>query len=251
MPRHYKAITDHVSIDYAADLDRIELYFVGRRKELEALFVRWKLRTLEFDDVEALLDQLKRRVTGFALDCNALPLRTPRQLSATVKAIARDPQAFLNDVGKYDPEAAARVYGAYAALSDEHHACLEKFECGMGPAPPVGAIAAAALRVLGDLETERLQTSRIGGQPLVLQQGLARDLARIFRNFGGRTSRVIGYDSQRSPTHVEDGPFYGFLEIAVPPARPFAEKAGFRLKSIRSLVEMARRDRGQAGTRSA
>jgi hypothetical protein len=246
MPRHYKAITNHVPIDYGADLNAIELYFNGKRNEFEPLFKFWNLRPLEFDDCGALVDQLKRRVTGFALDCNALPMRTPRQLTATVKAIARKPEAFLDDVGKYDPEAAARVYGAYAVLSDEHYACLEQFEWGKGPAPPAGAIAMAAEKVLGDLEAERRQISCVGGQPLILQTEFAQDLARIFRNFGGRTSRVIRYDGAKSPTYFEDGPFYGFLEIVVPPARPFAERAGFRLRSIRSLVEMARRARAMA-----
>jgi hypothetical protein len=241
MSRHYKAITNHVSLDYGAALDEIEVYLDGKGEELKALFLRWKLRVFEFDDREALIAQLKRRLTGFALDCDALPMRTPHQLRATVKVIARRPQAFLNDVGRYDPEAAARVYGAYAAVSDENHARLEKFEWGTGPAPPAGAIADAAHKVLSDLEVEMQRIACIGGQPLVLQHGLAHDLARIFRNFGGRTSRVIRYYGQRSPTHVEDGPFFGFLEIVVPPVRPFAERAGFRLKSTRSMVEMARK----------
>ena len=89
MPRHYKAITDHVPIDYESDLNAIEQYFEGKGKDLEALHARWKLRPLEFDDSAALVEQLKRRIVRFALDCNANPQRTPLQLIATAKSYPR------------------------------------------------------------------------------------------------------------------------------------------------------------------
>jgi hypothetical protein len=94
MTRHYKAITDHVPIDYLAHLNRIDVYFNWKARELVELFERRKLRELEGDGCQSLICQLKRRLTSFALECNALPLRTPQQLMATAQAIARNPQAF-------------------------------------------------------------------------------------------------------------------------------------------------------------
>lgn len=245
MPRHYNAITDHVPIEYDSDLDEITAYFRAHAEDLRGLFERWALRPLESDDGDALIEQLNRRVTGFALDCNALPLRTPRQLMATVKAIRIDPEAFLRDVGRYDPEAVARVYGAYASVSVVNRTQLAGFEAGLGPAPRPDEIAAAAANILGDLEAEARAVSRVGGQPLTLQQNLAHDLARIFKNFGGRVTRVTRFYPDARPQYIETGPFHDFLELVLPPARPFAERAGFRLKSIRSLVSSVLKDRSK------
>lgn len=242
MPRHYKAITDHVPIDHGADLDRIEDYFNGTRKELEALFARWKLRPIQFDDWEAMIFQLKRRVTGFALDCNALPMRTPRQLMATVKAIARDPQAFLKDPGKYDPEIVARIYDATANASRDNQLLLADFECRRGPPPPVENVVIGARKVVNDLEATAEGKSHRGGQTLALQRKLAVDLAKIFQSFGGRVSRITRFDqhAETPPLYREVGPFHEFLKLVLPPALLFAKRAGFKLKSIRSIVGMSK-----------
>lgn len=241
MPRHWKAITNHVPMDFGHDLDEIVAYFADRDREFVSVFERWKLRPLQFDEVGPLIAQLRRRLIGFALDCNALPLRTPQQLMATVKAIAKDPRTFLERVGQYDPEAVARVYGAYAGKSDERRKTLEDFEWGKGPPPPVEDIVVAANAVRARLEAELRKTSHRGGQELVLQIELILDLARIFENHGGRIKRITRLDPERRPEYVEYGPFHDFLGIVVPPARASARRAGFRMQSIRSLAGIPRR----------
>lgn len=236
MPRHYKAITDHASVDYHVHLNRIDVYFNWKHDELVALFKRWGFPPLEADDSEALIAALKRRASGFALECNAVPLRTPLQLMPTVRAIARRPRAFLDRVGDYDPRASAMVYGAFVGLSSDNRMLLARYEAGTGPEPPAEGIAEAANKVLCHLETKIQRNSRVGGQTLVLQRKLVRDLARIFLNFGGFISRVTRFDPESRPQYVETGPFHDFLEIVLPPAQPFAKRAGFQMKSIRSMV---------------
>ena len=235
------AITNHAPMDFGHDLDEIQAYLTERADDLVAIFQRRKLRPLEFDEVGPLIAQLQRRLIGFAFDCNALPLRTPRQLIPTVKAIAKDPATFLARVGEYDPEAVARIYGAYAGDSEERRKILEDFEWGKGDPPPVEAIVLAAKKVLADLEAEKRKTSHQGGQTLVLQNALILDLARIFENHGGRLSRNTRFVAQKLPESVEDGPFHDFLGIVVPPVRASAERAGFRMRSIRSLAGIPRR----------
>ena len=61
----------------------------------------------------ALIEQVTRRLIDFALVCDAIPMRTPLKLMATVKEIAKRPAKFLSDVGSYDPEAVALVYDAF------------------------------------------------------------------------------------------------------------------------------------------
>jgi hypothetical protein len=169
---------------------------------------------------------------------------------ATVRAIARKPIAFLGNLGTYDPEAAAKVYGAYGSVSLENRLRLSQFEAGLGPAPPAEEIAAAAARVLCYLEAETQKDSHVGGQTLELRNELVLDLATIFKNFGGRTTRVTRFDPDRVPAHFEDGPFHGFLEIVIPAARPFAKRAGFRMQSLPSLVAIVRKSKGQKSSRS-
>jgi hypothetical protein len=242
MTRHYKAITDHVPIDYHAHLNRIDVYFNWKHRELVELFERRKLRELEGDDCQSLICQLKRRLTSFALDCNALPLRTPRQLMATARAIARNPLAFLKDPGKYDPEVVARIYDASAIASRENQLLLADFECRRGPPPPVEDLVTGAQKVLNDLEATAEGKSHRGGQTLALQRELAVDLARIFKAFGGRVTRITRFDqhAEAQPLYREVGPFHDFLKLVLPPAFLFAKRAGFKMKSIRSIVGMSK-----------
>ncbi|WP_421693936.1 hypothetical protein [Aestuariivirga sp.] len=230
-------------MNYCNDLDEIDLYFTGRDKEFVSLFERWKLRLLEFDDCAALIAQLRRRLTDFALNCNAMPLRTPRQLMPTVRAIAESPLVFLEHVGNYDPEAVARVYGAFIGDSVERSKVLEDFEWGKGPPPDLEAIAEAVVKVVNELALEISDASHRGGQRLVLQNELILDLAGIFESFGGKIVRITRFDPQRQPSYVEDGPFHQFLKIVVPPARASARRAGFRMQSIRSLAGIPRKMR--------
>jgi hypothetical protein len=246
MSTRRRPITNLVSLNYGADLERIEEICNGLGKSFLALFERWKLRTLEFDDQAALIEQVKRRLIRFALDCNALPVRSPRQIIATVRSIAEDPAAFVKEVGGYDPEASARVYGKIASRSAEHAANLERFEWGTGPAPPLDDIVRAASAVLNELEIDAQAFAKGGRQKLVLQHELTRDLAKIFEGFGGRVTRSTRFDLDRPASEREVGPFHDFLKIVLPVVQPFAMKAGLKMTSIRSLVSGLKADR--AGT---
>ena len=236
MPTHHKPIKNHAPMDYAEDLKDISDACDDFSKDFLALFERRNLRPLEFDDLAALIEQVKRRLIRFALDCNALPRRTPRQLIATVKAIAQNPYAYREEVGSYDPEASARVYGKIASRSAEYAARLEQFEWGTGPAPPLQDISEAASAVLLDLEHDARAYEKGGGQKLVLQHELTRDLAKIFEGFGGWVARNTRFDPDLRGNYDEVGPFHDFLKIVLPVARVFARRSGFEMDSIRYLV---------------
>lgn len=151
MVRHYKAVTDHTPIDFEDGLEAIESYFEGRSEEIRSIFGHWKHRPPEPDDVEALIDLTTRRLIEFALVCDAIPMRTPLKLEATVKAMAKRPAEFLANVRYYHPEAVALVYDAFTRESKENRVLLSHFEAGSGPPPPAEAIAQAAFKVWDDL----------------------------------------------------------------------------------------------------
>lgn len=67
MPTLYKAVTDHVPINCQADLDGIAEYMADRRGEFIALFARWKLKPLEYDDWQPLIERITRHLVDFAL----------------------------------------------------------------------------------------------------------------------------------------------------------------------------------------
>lgn len=223
-------------MDYESELNCIDGFCDGMSEAIHGVFARWKLRPLAFDDMAALIEQVKRHLIRFALDCNALPVRSPCQLMATVKSIAKKPFAFIEDVGKYDPEAVSRVYGKLSSRSAEKAAMLERFEWGKGPAPTVDDIVQSASQVLVDLEAEAHRFANGGRQKLVLQHKLVQDLARLFEKFGGRLTRITRFNLGMSSSEREDGPFHDFLKIVLPAVRPIARKAGFQMDSIRSLV---------------
>lgn len=242
MSRHYKAITDHRSIDYGEDLNSIERYFRGKGDSFRAISTRWKLPPPETDDVGALVEQVRRRLIEFALVCDAVPMRTPRKLMATVKEIAKRPAEFLAKVGEYDPEAVARVYSAFTRGSPENRVVLSQFEAGNGPPPSTEAIARAALQALEELQTMQAETSHVGGQKLVLQRELIQDLAAIFVRFGGSLKRSTQFDIELPAQYSYNGPFHDFLKLVLVPVRPFARKAGFKMESIRSRVAIVSKD---------
>lgn len=236
MPRHYKAVTDHRPIDYGQDLRSIARYFRGKGDNFRAIFARWKLRPLENDDAGALIEQVTRRLIDFALVCDAIPMRTPLKLRATVREIAKRPAKFLSDVGRYDPEAVALVYDAFTRGSPDNRLVLSQFEAGANTRPPEDAIARAASEVLADLEKQIEDDPRVGGQTLVLQRDLIQDLAVIFVKFGGSLKRSTQFNVNLPAMYEYHGPFHDLLELVLVPARLFARKAGFKLESIRSLV---------------
>lgn len=236
MARHYKAVTDHVPIDHKKDLHAIARYFRGQGDNFLAIFDRWKLRRPEHDDVGVLVEQVTRRLIDFALVCDAIPMRTPRKLMATVKEITRRPAKLLSNVGSYDPEAVARVYVAFTRGSREDRLILSQFESGNGPPPPEDAIAHAASVVLKDLTAQIKDGSGAGGQTLVLQRELVQDLAVIFLRSGGSLKRSTRFNERLPQLYSYHGPFHDLLELVLVPVGPFARKAGFRMASIRSLV---------------
>lgn len=252
MGRHYGAILSHVPLDYGDTLEEIGQHLVQKRQEFVDLFQRWRLGPLEFDDSSALIDQLERRLVGFVHDCCALPNRTPNQLMPTVKLIARNPSDFLRNMNRYDPEATALVYSAFGDVSEENRKELEEFEWGRGPAPQLEEIAKAASEVLAYLRGLTRQRSRRGGQHLVLQGSLVWDLARIFIGYGGRVTQINRWVDTRSPEYFsEDAPFPAFLELVLPPVRPLAAKAGFRMQSTRSMTIRVLKDGVRTGPKPA
>jgi hypothetical protein len=236
MPQHYKAVTDHSPIDYRKDLNSIPRHFRGKGEHFLAIYDRWKMPAPEHDDLRALIEQVTRRLIDFALTCDAIPMRTPHKLKATVKEVAKRPSEFLSDVGRYDPEAVALVYDAFTRGSPENRLIFLQFEAGLGPPPPAEAIAEAASKVLGDLAEQAKNNPGVGGQTLVLQRELIQDLAAIFLRFGGSLKRSTQFDNSVLGERVYKGPFHDFLKLVLPPVRQFARKAGFKMESIRSLV---------------
>jgi AcrR family transcriptional regulator len=250
MPRHYKAVTDHRPIDYAKDLNAIHRYFKGKTNRLLSIYRRWKLSPPNHDDTRAIIEQVTRRLIDFALACDAFPKRTRRQLMATVKEISKRPVAFLVNTGKYDPEAVARVYEAFARGSPENRLTLSLFEVGRGPPPPAEALGQAASRAMEELAKQIAEDSQVGGQTLVLQREVIEDLSAIFLQFGGTLKRSTQCHDDPLTEFTYQGPFHDFLKLVLPPVRPFARKAGFKMESIRSLVAIpskehpaARKDR--------
>jgi hypothetical protein len=236
MPRHYKAKTDHSPIDHKKDLHAITRYFRGKGDHLLAIYDRWELTAPEHDDVGALVELITRRLIDFVLVCDAIPMRTPRKMMATVKEIAKRPAKFLSDVGSYDPEAVARVYDAFTRGSPENRLILSQFEAGEDTRPSEEAIAQAAFKVLEDLIKKIEDSSGVGGQTLVLQRELIQDLAKIFLRFGGSLKRSTQFDNDLPAKYFYHGPFHDFLRIVLVPVRPFARRAGFKMESVRSLV---------------
>jgi hypothetical protein len=236
MPRHYKAVTDHGPIDYHKDLRAIARYFREKGAQFLAIYDRWKLPAPAHDDLRSLIEQVTRRLIDFALACDAIPKRTPRKLRATVREIARRPAKFLADVGSYDPEAVALVYGAFIRGSRENRLILSQFEAGDDTRPPEEDIAQAAFKVLDDLTKNIEDDPRVGGQTLILQRELIQDLAVIFVRFGGSGKRATQFMKDLPAQYIYHGPFHHFLALVLVPVRPFAGKAGFKMESIRSLV---------------
>lgn len=238
MPRHYKAVTDHRPIDYQKDLDAISRYSRGRGDDLRAIFLRWKLRPLEEDEIGALISRVTRRLVDFALVCDAVPMRTPQKLMATVSRIAKRPDAFLASSHTYDPEAVALLYDAFARGSPDNRLLLSLFEVGEGPPPSAKAIALAASQVQVELQTQSDNTPHVGGQTLVLQRELIQDLAVIFLKFGGSLKPSTRFNIKLPASYSYHGPLHDFLTLVLPPVRKFASRAGFKMESIRSLAKI-------------
>ena len=138
-------------MDYGGELTRIDEQAEALKPEFWKLFSRWCSTDLDADGLDAFMDNVKRELTYFALGCNALPLRTPRKLTATVKHIAKHPAEFLSSMDSCDSEAAAFVIAACAAMSPANRKALLQFEIGIGGGPPPDDIAKAARIVLEQL----------------------------------------------------------------------------------------------------
>ena len=213
MPTVYSPVTDHRSLDYLNDLNSIHQWIDSHRFQIEQLLENYGVK-LEYDDRDRFYDELKTELVKFALECNAIPLRTPRMLIATVSKIAQKPQEFLEKSDKFDPEATALVWDEVARRSPANRELVTNFELGIGSGPLPSEIALAARIVLERLEVQAGQQNR--GRPhLVSQTTLACELGRIFRGQGGRITRIT-FDG-------ETGPFHDFLNLVLPAVRTFAK----------------------------
>ena len=214
MPTVHKTIRNYQPMDYGGDLTRIDDLADQLKPRIREIFSRWCSTDLDDDDLGTFVGNVKLALMYFALDCNALPLRTPRRLMATVKHIAKHPAEFLSSMGSYDPEAAALVIGACAAMSTHNRNALLQFEIGNGAGPLPSDIVRAAAIVLERLEATASGQRRGGRPELVLQRELAMDLAMKFLNRGGKVTRTVG--------DGETGPFHEFLELLLPLIQPHA-----------------------------
>lgn len=228
MPTKYKAILDHVPLDCETDLNAIAAHVERCCEAVQNLLVRCGADPQDVD-LERILTDAITILTRFALDCNALPQRTPKMLMATASKIAQNPQEFLDTSEGFDPEVNAMVWDEVVRQTSTSWVTAAKFELGIGSGPPPTEIAQAANNVRIRLKAKAGQQGR--GRPhLELQTDLALDLGRIFRAQGGRITRIT-FDG-------ESGPFHEFLELLLPAVRPFAKDAGFDL-TITTMVEKA------------
>ena len=243
MPQHYKAVTEHKSIDYDKDLRSIARYFRGKGDNFRAIFDRWKLCPLEDDDVGALVEQVARRLIEFALDCDAQPMRTPRKLMPTIIAIGNDPANFVENCKDFDPEAVELIFLVFVLLQQENRMRLLLFEAGIVPSLPVEGIAQAAGIVFVGLIDQAEHDAHVGGQHLELRAALVRDLAKLFEEFGGAVKLSTRLDPTARDGFSYEGPFHDFLDLVLPIVMPFAAKAGFKKNSTRSMVTSLLKER--------
>ena len=214
--------------------------FIGCRKKrsivtyLHACFFS-NITPIDHDDSDRFFDDLKEILTKFALAANAMPLRTPNMLMATVKVIGNNPRDFLQDSEKFDPEAAALVIGACGGRSSINKRLLLEYESGIGSGPPPEEIANAAEQVLVELsQKSTLQPER--GRPIQVAQGeLANSLAKVYLTRGGIITRNVGRDGDQ-----ETGPFHKFLELLLPAVHEIARRAGITL-TVATMVAKAQK----------
>ena len=152
-------------------------------------------------------------------------MRTLRQLSATVTRIAKSPEEFLADVGRWDPEATARVYAAFARGSRQNRLLLERFEAGEGPPPATEAIAKAAFEVRDELARQMANAPQVGGQTLALRRDFILKLAAIFVKFGGSLRRSTRFNLRVPACFTYHGPFHDFLALVLPPVMLFCTQS--------------------------
>ena len=155
MPTKYRKITGYKPLDFDRDLERIAQLVNDSRDAILKLFSDIGF-PIDYDDSDRLFDDLKEILTKFALAANAMPLRTPNMLMATVKVIGNNPRDFLQDSEKFDPEAAALVIGACGGRSSINKRLLLEYESGIGSGPPPEEIAKAAEQVLAELSKKTL-----------------------------------------------------------------------------------------------
>ena len=191
---------------------------------------RWIV--LDEDNCERVGEDLVMVLCWFAMRCDAQPPRTPKMLLASAEHIFKYPQDFLANSENYDPEVVALVLGCCGQLSRDNKVGVIGLETGKWAGPSVDEIRRAAAIVMDRLSLEVRGSSQGGRPQLVLQTRLACDLARIFRNNGGRITRIT--------TDGETGAFHKFLERVLPPVEKLAIRAGFVL-NVTTMVEKAQK----------
>lgn len=240
MPTKYKPCLDHEPLRVSTELELIDRAVRGIEYPIREIFEKRCSVFLEEDDLESFWDALSIALCLFALECTALPKRSPNQVRATVAEIEKDPERFLADSDRYDPEAVARVLGECARASKVNHDEIMRYELGTGPGPEPEELKCAAERVLPTLDRELKSAgrSRGGATRNDQQKWLAERLAVLFVGRGGRLTRT---------THDgESGPFHAFLEVVLPIIRPCAHRAGFAL-TVRTMVAHAQKELKASG----
>jgi hypothetical protein len=229
MPTVYPPLLNHEPAS-VEELEAIDEFLSSRSKQIWEHFRKHGI-SFEEDDLEALLSSLGQVLVKFILTSKALPLRSPNQLAATVKKIANDPDEFIADMNRYDPEATAKVLAVLCRNRETQHQLL-RFEGGLGRSPPAEVVGNAAKVVLKEIAHQNAGAKvgqRRGGRPSdTLQEDLAIELAGVYGGFGGSIARRV-HDT-------EYGPFHEFLGIVL----PAVQKHGIEAKSSLTITSMVR-----------
>ena len=232
MPTKYKPILNHIALEYGAELDAIENHVYSCCIAIRDILVARGVPA-ETIELEVLVEQLIQILCQFAMNCDALPPKTPRKLLATIERIGKNPSEFLVKSDGYDPEAKERVLGAYAGMSPSNRQSVYKFELGNTDGMSENQLVEASRLAAEVLQKDALERKKGGPLKLDGQTSLAVDLASFFLSKGGSIARTVA--------DGETGPFHQFLELVLPAVRPFARRANFAL-TVTTMVAKARKE---------
>lgn len=237
MPTRYEPELDHKPLgwgsealgDKDAEVERLVSNLRANTGRIMEAFQQCGVE-LEADDLDPLLDRLEAIVVKFVAECRAHPLRTPLQLLPTVKEVRRDPQAFLDKMEDYSPEAVTLVLQTCLRLFPGKYD-LATFELSRGTAPNVADIALAADVAVSEMEDDA-KCQKKGRPKMDLVAKLSVKLGKQFGGLGGHLRRTV-HDQ-------ESGPFLSFVEAVISPARRLVSLSGYSL-TAETMVRQARK----------
>jgi hypothetical protein len=178
-------------------------------------------RVLDEDEIENRLGEIDFFLFNFILECAALPVQSPQKLSAELKRIIRDPEAFIRDPAVYIPEVKARVYRWYYKDLLQDLQIVQQYELDRGTLDPMKVISAAE-RAFREINEQRSK-----GRPTdELLRGFAIGLAEIFERTGQQVRTT------------PNGRFWQFVELLTKAVYFNAKFAGSKF-TVRSIVEIA------------